>query len=59
MHHWPVQHIAHYDLVLIEVHILRSQCDEDGNVVANGEWDTYRVHLELQSVCMIWKDSTP
>ena len=58
MHHWSVRDVADYDVVMIEVHVLRSQCDEDGNIVTDGNWDRYRVHLELQTVCMIWRNPT-
>lgn len=55
MHSWEREDVGDNDLVLIEVHVVRSKCDTEGRLMSRGTWDVYRVDLELQTVCMIWK----
>lgn len=52
---WPITDIRRGDLVMMEVGVVRSQTNDQGISVYDGNWASYVVELELLAVCMICK----
>ena len=54
MDKYPPSLIGVNDTVLVEVRIARWKCHEDGKMAFKGEWDRYRVGLELGAVTLLF-----
>lgn len=53
MPHWPACEVSKGDLVLIDIHVVKSKCNNTGRLLHKGDWSVCRVYLELRKVCML------
>ncbi|EPT05105.1 hypothetical protein FOMPIDRAFT_1013467 [Fomitopsis schrenkii] len=58
---YPKANVGVNDVVLIEVHVTRWQCNRSGKTVYNAGWEVYRVGFELVAVSQLFSgpDETP